>query len=337
MSTPESAAVSLDLIDELDLSGLKYLVARLAMEMGVFTAIAAGHETSEEIAVAIGASQRGARILLDALCPIGLLAKSKGTYSLTPTAETFLVRGRPAYCADAYLAFWKDRDGLAEAVRTGHATLDLPGPQGEEVWAGLTAAELASWPLRVETARERWALLGITPQTRPGLRVLDVGCGYGVGSFVLAQADPTARITAFDLPKVLAVAAQIADQMGIRDQVTFCPGNLLTSEFPAEQFGIVLFGAILYYFSPASVTDLLRKAHRALAPGGRVVIRTIMADEERCQDEMAVWIAVELLHDAPDGDVYTFSQYKVFLEASGFTEVTQQSNRLISATKPEDE
>jgi len=336
MGTSEPSVPSLGVIEDLDFWGLKYAAVKLAMELDLFTAVAAAGGRPEEIAGAIGVSQRGLRILLDALCPLGLLHKSEGVYSLTPTAETFLVRGRPAFCADANLAFWRDRDRLPEAVRTGRATLNLPGPQAEEVWAGLTASDLVTWPLRVETARERWALLGITAETEPGLRVLDAACGCGLGSFVLAQADPTARITALDLPKVLAIAAQIAEQMGVREQVTFFPGDLLEVEFPAEQFDVVLFGAILYYFSPERVTAVLRKAYRALVPGGRVVIRTVIADEERCQDEMALWLAVELLHDAPDSEVYAFWQYQAFLTVANFTEVTQHSNRLISARKPED-
>ena len=333
MSTPEPSVPSLSVIEDLDWWGLKYLVIKLAMEMDVFSAIAAGHGTLEEIAAAIGASQRGARILLDALCPLGLLAKSEGIYSLTPTAATFLVRGRPAYIGGAWLTFWRNRDRLAEAVRTGQPTLDIPGPQAEELWADLTASDLVTWPRRAETARERWAQLGISAEIRRGLRILDAACGCGVDSFVLAQADPAARVTALDLPKVLAMAAQVAAHMGVHEQVTFCPGNLLEVDLLAGEFDVVLFGAILYYFSPDNVTAVLRKAWHALVPGGLVVIRTIIADEERCQDEMALLMAVELLHDAAQGEVYTFSEYKAFLDASGFTDVTQHSNRLISARK----
>jgi len=333
MNSTETTTPSLAVIDDLDLWGLKYTVVRLAMELDIFTTIATGHCVLEEIAAAIHASKRGVRILLDALCPLGLLNKSQGAYSLTPTAEAFLVRGKPTYCADAYLTFWRDRDRLMEAVRTGTATLDIPTSAAEEMWANFTAPNLLTWPQQCETARERWTQLGITGETRRGLHILDVACGPGVGSFVLAQADPTDHVTALDFPKVLDIAAQVAEKMGIREQVTLCPGNLLAVEFPAEQFDVVLFGAILYYFSPDNVTAVFRKAHHALKSGGLVVIRTIIADEERCQDETALFLAIEFLHDAPNGEVYTFSEYKAFLDTSGFTDVTLHGNRLISAKK----
>jgi len=333
MNSNETTTPSLNILDELDWWGLKYTVVRLALELDIFTTIATGRCTLEEIAAAVCASKRGARILLDALCPLGFLRKSQGVYSLTPTAETFLVRGKPTYCVDLYVTCWRDRDRLIEAVNTGTATLDILSPAIEDMWSSYTASDLLTWPQRARTARERWTQVGITAETRQGLHILDVACGSGVGSFVLAQDDITTHVTALDLPKVLTIAAQVAEKMGIREQVTFLAGNLLDVEFPTMQFDVALFGAILYYFNPDDVTTVFRKAHRALKPNGLVVIRSIIADEERCQDETALLMAVELLHDSVNGEVYTFSEYKTFLEASGFTDVTRHSDYLISARK----
>jgi ubiquinone/menaquinone biosynthesis C-methylase UbiE len=201
------------------------------------------------------------------------------------------------------------------------------------MWANYAASDLLTWLQSAETAKERWAQLGITQDTRPGWLLLDAACGSGVGSFILAQADPNTRVVAFDLPKVLAIASQVAENMGVREQVSFHPGNLLTDEFPDEQFDVVLFGAILYYFKPEEVIAVLRRAHHALKSDGLVVIRSLIADEERCQNEMALVLALELLHDAPHGEVYTFSEYKDFLETAGFADVSQRGEQLVSAKK----
>jgi C-methyltransferase len=333
MTSTETTAPSLAAIDDLDWWGLKYIAVRLALELDIFTTIVAGHSKLEEIAGKIRASERGTRILLDALCPLGLLRKTQGDYSLTQTSEAFLVRGKPTYCAEAYLVLWRGRDKLMQAVRTGTATLDIPSPEAEEMWANYAAADLLTWSQSAETTRERWTQLGITKDTRQGWLVLDAACGSGVGSFVLAQTDPNTRVIAFDFPKVLAIASQVAEKMGVREQASFHPGNLLTDEFPAEQFDVILFGAILYYFKPDDVIAILRKAHHALKSDGLVVIRSLIADEERCKNEMALVLALELLHDASHGEVYTLSEYKAFLENVGFTDVSQRGEFLISAKK----
>ena len=333
MTSTDSKTPPLGAIGDLDWWGLKYLAVRLALELDIFTTIAAGCSTCEEIAEKSRASKRGTRILLDVLCPLGLLRKVQGVYFLTHTSEAFLVRGKPTCSADAYLDIWRSRDKLMQAVRTGTAVLDIPGPAAEGLWANGAAPALLTWPQRAETARERWTQLGITEDTRPGWQVLDVACGSGIGSFVLAQADPNTRVFALDLPKVLVIASQVAEMMGIREQVSLCPRNLQTDDFPDEQFDVVLFGAILYFFSPDDVTAALRKAYHALKSDGLVVIRSFIADEERCQDELALVMGLEILHNAPHGEVYTFSEYRNFLETAGFTDVTQRGEFLISAKK----
>jgi len=333
MNSDKTSTPSLDIIDDLDWWGLKYIAVRMALELDIFTTIAEGNCKLEEIAAAIRASNRGTRILLDALCPLGLLGKGQAMYHLTPTSEAFLVRGKPTFSADLYLVLWQNRDQLMQAIRTGSATLDIPGPAAEEMWASYAAQSLLTWPQSAEIAWERWSQLGITEDTRPGWLVLDIACGSGVKSFVLAQSDPDTRVVAVDFPKVLSIATQVSELMGIREQVSFLPGNLQTVEVPAGQFDAVLFGAILYYFSPEDVTAALKKANIALKPGGLVVIRSIIADEERCQNETALTAALEILHDAPHGEVYTFSEYKAFLETAGFTDVTLRGEFLISAQK----
>jgi ubiquinone/menaquinone biosynthesis C-methylase UbiE len=333
MNSTKTTTPSLDAINDLDWWGLKYIAVRLALELDIFTTIAAGHSKLKEVAGEIRASERGARILLDVLCPLGLLRKTQGVYSLTPTSEAFLVRGKPTCCADAYLVIWRDRDKLMQAVRTGTATLDIQCPEAEEMWANYAAADLLTWSQSAVTAHERWTQLGITQDTSAGWLVLDAACGSGVGSFVLAQADPNTRVIALDFAKVMAITSQVAEMMGVHEQVSYHPGNLLTDEFPDEPFDVVLFGAILYYFKPEDVIAVLQKALNALKSDGLVVIRSLIADEERCQNEMALVLALEFLHDTPDGEVYTFSEYKGFLETVGFTDVTQWGDFLISAKK----
>jgi hypothetical protein len=45
--------------------------------------------------------------------------------------------------------------------------------------------------------------------------------------------------------------------------------------------------------------------------------------------------ALELLHDAPCGKVYTFLEYRRSLEQAGFVGVTEVDESLIKAVRPE--
>lgn len=328
---------SLDIIYDLEDGVWKATVLKAALELDVFTIIAEGHRTLNDIVETIQCSERGMRILLDALCPLGLLSKSSGEYALTPTSEAYLVRGKPTFygdwCLETQLA-WEARGRIAEGIRTGKAVgLDASRPDTEDLWAQDLANAILTWPHRAEKAWEIWETLGVSKETQPGLHILDVACGHGVKSFVLAQADPEARVTALDFSKVLEITARVAEAMGVAKQVTFLSGDVLTADFGTEQFDIILCGLILYYFNPEQVRDILRRAHKALKPGGLVVIHTAIADEERCKSEYAMMVAFQLFIFAPESEVYTFSEYKGLLEKAGFADVTQHSDPLISARK----
>jgi ubiquinone/menaquinone biosynthesis C-methylase UbiE len=334
MAGNPDAPPSFDLIDDLDIWGLKLATLRAAMELDLFGAIAAGKKTAADVARATSCTLRASRSLLDALCPMGLLRKDGDRYAVTATAEAFLVRGSPSFCGDALLTFWRGRDQLAKAARTGGTGLSSPASAAQAVWVGLAAVELATWQQDADTARRRWAEVGVGRRSFPGAHLLDLACGSGLDGFVLAQDDYAVHVTAVDFAPVLAVALQLASLMGVRQQVTMRQGDLLAIDLPRSSFDVARLGAILYYFDRRQVRAILEKTYVALKPDGLLVISTLMSDEARCQSEMALLLAVEFLHDAPRGEVYTFTEYKGFLEAAGFVDVTKHSDYLASARKP---
>jgi len=71
-------------------------ILQAGLQLGVFDQIASGHDQAVTVATAIGADERGTRILLDALSALGLLERDGG-YRLSPLVEMFLVSSRPSY------------------------------------------------------------------------------------------------------------------------------------------------------------------------------------------------------------------------------------------------
>lgn len=337
-SGPPSFDALLEVLNSFEYGVLKAAVLNAALELDVFTVIAGGRHSLDEIADSVPADKRGMQILLDALCPLGLLTKSRKGYSLTPVSDAFLVRGKPTYYGTWMLQAglgWKARGKAAECIRTGRPVgFDASRSEADEIWASDVAAHLLVWPESAERAREMWRMVSVGRGTHPGVRVLDVACGSGVNGFVLAQDDRKARVTALDLnPKVLDVAARVAKAMGVAKQVSLRRADALTGELGREGFDVVLFGRILYYFQPDQVAAMLRRAYEALKPGGLLVISSYIADEERCRAETALLVAFQLLIFAPWSRVYTFGEYKEMLEAQGFTDAKQHGDALVTARK----
>src|SRR5688572_17597786 len=89
---------------------------RAAVELDLFTHVAAGRRTAADIATACEADPRGVRILADYLTIFGFLRKEGDQYALTPDTDVFLNRASPAYVGGA-LEFLLAPD-LRESFRT---------------------------------------------------------------------------------------------------------------------------------------------------------------------------------------------------------------------------
>ena len=101
----------------------KTAAMQAAVDISLFSAIAAGASTVTAIAKACEASPKGVRVLCDYWTVNGLLTKSGDAYRLTPEAAMFLDRKSPAYFGGA-LGFLAGPikpffDRLTHAVRRG--------------------------------------------------------------------------------------------------------------------------------------------------------------------------------------------------------------------------
>src|ERR1044072_2215142 len=70
---------------------------KTAIELDLFTAIAEGRETAQEIAQSCQSAERVVRILCDYLTILGFITKQDGRYQLTADSAFFLNRKSPAF------------------------------------------------------------------------------------------------------------------------------------------------------------------------------------------------------------------------------------------------
>jgi len=312
-----------DGLDDLLFGLAKLSVLKAGVELEIFTRLAEGHRTVPALARIGGTSERGTRILLDALCFIGMVTRDRTEYKLAPTAEALLVKGKPTYFGDAFLGelAWDARGQLSKTVRTGKPLVAALSDAHEPIWAGYAASNLADWQKHVSELNALWDKLAIPPDAKT-LRMLDVACGSGIASFTLAKKFPLARVTAMDRAMVLPYAKQLAEQMGVASQVVFVAGDVLNFEARPDAFDLVLFANITQYLSPEQIIGAFRKAYESLVPNGRIVlVAPILDDDHKGPGEVPL-AALESLLFSVDGDAYPFVEYRGMLEATGFSEVT---------------
>lgn len=108
-------------------------------------------------------------------------------------------------------------------------------------------------------------------RVRPGVRVLDVGCGVGRWSLLLAARG--ARVTGIDLsPTMVAQARRRARAAHLGEHCEFLVQDLATLD-RGERYDLVLGVTVLQHIlDPESFRAALAALRAHLAPGGRLVL-----------------------------------------------------------------
>lgn len=115
---------------------------------------------------------------------------------------------------------------------------------------------------------EAWFLL---PHLKPGMRLLDAGCGPGTVTAGLARAVSPGEVVGIDsAPGVLEHARAHAAEEGV-DNVTFVAGDVYGLDFPDAEFGVVYANQLLQHLTDP--VRALRELGRVLKTGGLLAVR----------------------------------------------------------------
>jgi ubiquinone/menaquinone biosynthesis C-methylase UbiE len=293
---------------------------KAAIDLGVFTAIAAGVDTVPLLARHCEASERGIRMLCDSLAATNFLVKGDDRYSVPLELSPFVDGNSPIYMASAvhFLAsrpFQEAFGRLTEAVRRGGTALSEQGSTEPD------------HPVWVEFARSMAPLASFSAQgianlleadSAPAWKVLDVAAGHGMYGIILAQRNPRARVVALDWKNVLAVAEENARRAGVLDRFEVVSGSAFDVD-PGSGYDVVLITNFLHHFDPPTCERFLRRMHTALRPGGVAVTLEFVPEENRIEPPAAATFSLVMLASTPAGDAYTYRQLEAMFRNAGFS------------------
>jgi SAM-dependent methyltransferase len=298
-----------------------------AVEMGLFTELAAGPASEPQLRERLGLHSRSSRDFLDSLVSLGVLDREDGRYRNTPASDAYLDEGKPGYLGgwmrQASRRLFVAWGGLTESLRTGKPHI---GSDSQDYFRKLYAD--------LDQRRAFIAAMdAITNQIGPELSahldwssfhtVLDVGGARGNLLAYLLADHPELHGAVFDMPELRPLFEEHTAAHGIADRTRFLVGDFFGEPLPEAD--VLIFGHILHDWDEQQRRELIRQAYQAVRPGGAVVVYDRMIDDDRRENSVCLLGCLNLLLVTPGGSEYTVAQCRSWLAEAGFADMSQLS------------
>ncbi|MCZ6558766.1 MAG: methyltransferase, partial [SAR324 cluster bacterium] len=289
-----------------------------AIELGLFSQVAAGADSIEKLAGALDIPAHNAQRLATACVAMGLLERDGEGLRNAADAERFLVEDSPSYAGPWMLYTkpdWEQWGRLAEFLRRKEEPVLLG------MYEGFTVEEArrnhaATYSIGLGAGRRFARQVDLTGRKK----LLDLGGGSGAYCIACASANPELRAVVFDLPPVCEVAAQFIAQHGLSDRVSTQGGDFTRDAFPADA-DVMLMASNLPQYSGEIIAGIIGKAYQALLPGGEMHLIGEMLNAERSGPvDPAMWGLAEVLRNST-GHAHSVDDCVGYFERAGFAEV----------------
>jgi hypothetical protein len=295
-----------------------------AVEMELFTELAKGPKSLEELQGRLGLHPRSARDFLDALVALGFLHRIDATYHNTPSTERFLDKRKPSYVGGILemanhrlFRFW---DGLTEALRTGKPQNEAKSG-GEPFFVALYAdpGRLKGF-VQAMTSLSHGANLAIAEKFPWGRykSFVDVGTAQGDLAVQVSLAHPHLAGVGLDLAEIGPIFEDYVAAQGVQDRLKFAAGDFFAGPLPKAD--VVTMGHILHDWNLEEKKRLIRKTWEAIPSGGALIVYESVIDDERRRNAFGLLMSLNMLIETPGGFDYTGADCRGWMKEVGFKE-----------------
>jgi O-methyltransferase domain/Dimerisation domain len=291
------------------------------VELGVFDVFRAGALDAAHVSSALHTDARATELLLNSLVAMQLLEKQRDQFSLTATAETYLVSDAPRSLAgmirfDASL--WNCWERLSEAVRSGRPArapnMYQDDPRETEIFIQAMDS--------LVRARGDAEIIAKTLDWRGVTELLDIGSGPATYPIALCQKYPQLRATILDLDATIKITRRHVHAAGLDERIRLLVGNYRRDPIPGR-YDLILLSNIIHSEGFDENQRLMAKLYENLSSTGRIVLKDHILDMSRTQPPVGAAFSLLMLLTTPSGRCYSFDEIKVWLDNAGFHGVRQ--------------
>jgi hypothetical protein len=301
----------------LEISG-SYALPRclhVVADLKVADALDDAPSTARELAAAVGADADALGRVLRLLSAHGIFIADGDAFAHPPASQ--LLRTDHPQSMNAFVRmfglpiFWMTQGALAESVRTGRVAAEDVHPGG--FFACLAghpeASSIFNAAMAAKAGGHVGGVLAAYDFSRFGM-IGDIGGGGGHLLRAIIEVAPAARGVLFDLPHVVAEAADVAS-----DRLTLKAGDFFKDALPTCDAYLVM--EVIHDWNDGDAQAILR-AVRAAAPANS----TLLVVEQMIPDDSAPhWAKTLDIHMLAllGGRQRSRQEYKKLLQSAGFT------------------
>lgn len=295
-----------------------------AHRTGLFDLLAEGPLARGELPHRLDLPEDAAERLIGSAVALGLVERRPGgRVGLGPLGAPMVGNAALAALLEHNALLYDDlrdpvallRDGGDRLARYWAYAADAPAPEV----AAYSALMSASQPLVAAELLDAY-------DVRRHRRLLDVGGGEGTFLRAAAARSAALRLSLFDLPPVATRARRALRLAGLADRADVHAGDFLRDELPAGA-DLATLVRVLHDHPDADVRALLARVHRALAPGGTLVIAEPMSGARGAETVGDAYFAF-YLRAMGRGRCRTPAEYREMLREAGFRRVRAPCPRL---------
>jgi precorrin-6B methylase 2 len=297
-----------------------------AVNMNLFTQLAKGPKSGNEIKETLGLHERSLFDFLDTLVALGFLNRTglleDAIYSNSNDTELFLDKNKPSYIGgilemsnNRLYPFWADLEDCLKTGKPQNETKNNGAPIFEAIYADESKLrEFLHAMGGVQTGN--FMILANAFDFSNYNTLCDVGGSGGNLSIHIAKNNPHMKCTSFDLPPVTPVANENITHFGLNDRVTAMSGDFFVDEFPKSD--IITMGNILHDWGTEDKLMLIEKAYNALPKGGALIVIENIIDNERNKNVFGLMMSLNMAIETDEGYDFTAVDFDNLAKQVGF-------------------
>jgi C-methyltransferase len=277
-------------------------------ENGFFRALLDGPKNLADLEGDLRALETTAPILVQ----LGLLEMDGPCAMLASSTRSFLESG--VFAQSSASGFLGELSRLPDVLREGGPVRDSSGVKrnteiGVRVQEPDSVRSFMDMLDRNSVDSAQFTAQVIHRRVPPGGAVLDLGGGHGRYGRELADLGHSAAL--FDMPPCIAYAR---DKHA--DKLTYLEGDFFHDDLGGP-YDAILLSNIVHGLGPEKNAALLRRARKALSPGGYIVLKDMFIDSTGCSPDRAVVFGLTMLMYTEHGRSYTFDEMETISASSG--------------------